>query len=293
MRHEPLLVALVNPDHLLDRESYIVREPAMHIDFRLRNKVALITGASRGLGRAMALRFGEERALVAVHFLKNSDLAEEVCNSIVAAGGKAICVQADVAQRSEVDRMVQTVVKELGPIDILVNNAGIGKLSSILETPMEDIDFMVGINLKGPLLCVQAVAAGMKERKYGRILNVSSLAGLGTTLAGTSAYAATKAALITLTKRIAMELGPHNITVNAIAPGFIATDTARQVGILSEAQVLERVADSARRAMLGRVGAPEDIANAALFLVSDEASFITAQTLTADGGRMDLLSYSA
>jgi 3-oxoacyl-[acyl-carrier protein] reductase len=265
----------------------------MHVDFRLSNKVALITGASRGLGRAMALRFSEERAVVAVHFLKNSDMAEEVCHSITAAGGRAICVQADVAQRSQVDRMVQTVVKELGPIDILVNNAGMGKLSRTLETPMEDIDFMVGINLKGPLLCVQAVAKGMKERKYGRILNVSSLAGLGTTLAGTSAYAATKAALITLTKRIAMELGPYNITVNAIAPGFIATDTARQVGILSEAEVLERVADSARRAMLGRVGAPEDIANAALFLVSDEASFITAQTLTADGGRMDLLSYSA
>jgi 3-oxoacyl-[acyl-carrier protein] reductase len=265
----------------------------MSLNLRLNNKVALITGASRGIGRAMASRFGEEGAAVAVHFLKNADMAKEVCQSIIAAGGKAIYVQADVAQPTQVDSMVQTVVKELGPIDILVNNAGIGKLSPALETPMEDIDFMVGINLKGPLLCVQAVAKGMMDRKYGRILNVSSLAGLGTTLAGTSAYAATKAGLITLTKRIAMELGPYNITVNAIAPGFIATDTARQVGILSEADVLKRVADSAKRAMLGRVGEPEEIANVALFLVSDEASFITAQTLTADGGRMDLLSSSA
>ena len=260
---------------------------------RLERKVALITGASRGLGKAMAVRFAEEGAFVAVHYHRNSDLAKCVCQAIIAAGGKAVCVQADVSQSSQVEHMVQTVVKELGPVDILVNNAGIGKLAPILETSMADIDLMVGLNLKGTLLCIQAVAKSMMERKCGRILNISSLAGLGTSLAGTSAYAATKAALVTLTKRIAMELGSYNITVNAIAPGFIATDTARQVGILSEAEVLQRVEDSAKRAMLGRVGEPEDIANAALFLVSDEASFITAQTLTADGGRMDLLTYSA
>jgi len=270
-----------------------LRDKVMPANPRLENKVALITGASRGLGRAMALRFGAEGALVAVHYLKNEAMAKEVCRAILAAEGRAICVRGDVAQSSQVHDLVQTVVKELGPIDILVNNAGVGKLSPILETSMADIDLMVGIHLKGTLLCVQAVAGSMMERKYGRILNISSLAGLGTTLSGTGAYAATKAALVTLTKRIAMELGPYNITVNAIAPGFIATDTARQVGILSEAQVLQRVEDSARRAMLGRVGEPEEIANLALFLASDEASFITAQTLTADGGRMDLLTHSA
>jgi len=259
----------------------------------LENKVALITGASGGLGRAMALRFSEEGASVAVHYFTNANMAKKVCQSITASGGKAFCVQADVAQPSQVHCMVQTVAKELGPIDILVNNAGIGKFSPILESSMADIDLMVGINLKGTLLCVQAVAKSMIERKYGRILNISSLAALGTTLSGTSAYAATKAALVTMTKRIAMELGPFNITVNAIAPGFIETDTARQVDILPEAQVLQRVQESAKKAMLSRVGQPVEVANAALFLVSDEASFITAQTLTVDGGRMDLLTHSA
>jgi 3-oxoacyl-[acyl-carrier protein] reductase len=152
---------------------------------------------------------------------------------------------------------------------------------------------MVGVNLKGTILCVQAVAKSMMARKYGRILNLSSLAGLGTTVRGTSVYAATKAGLITLTKRIAMELGPYSISVNAIAPGFIATDTALQVGILSEAEILQRVEETSKRAMLSRVGKPEDVANAALFLVSDEANFITAQTLTVDGGRMDFLTHSA
>jgi 3-oxoacyl-[acyl-carrier protein] reductase len=260
---------------------------------RLDHKIALITGASRGIGKAMALRFAEEGASVAVHYLTNAASAKDVSGTITAAGGNAICVKGDVAEPSDVNRIVQSVVKELGPIDILVNNAGIGKIAPILEASMADLDLMLGVNLKGTLLCIQAVARSMMKRKYGRILNISSLAGLGTTLSGTGAYAATKAALFTLTKRVAMELGPYSITVNAIAPGFIATDTARQVGILSDADVVKRVEDSARRAMLGRVGQPQEIANAALFLVSDEASFITAQTLTADGGRMDLLTHSA
>ncbi len=259
---------------------------------RLEEKVALITGASRGLGKAMALRFAEEGAAVAVNYLTNSEMAKETCRKIVAASGKAICVQADVAQPSQVKLMVETVSRELGPIDILVNNAGIAKLSPVLETTQADFDYMLGVNLKGTLCCVQAVARTMMERKYGRILNFSSLAGLGTSFPGTGAYAATKAGLIALTKRMAMELGPYNITVNALAPGLIRTDTALQIGILPDDKVRQRVEDAASRAMVGRVGEPEDIANAALFLVSDEASFITAQTLAVDGGRMDFLTHS-
>jgi 3-oxoacyl-[acyl-carrier protein] reductase len=161
---------------------------------------------------------------------------------------------------------------------------------------MADLDYMVGVNLKGTILCVQAVSRGMMDRKYGRILNITSLAAMGTTFLGTSAYAATKAGLIILTKRMAMELGPYSITVNAIAPGFIRTDGVRQGldrGILSEAEFRVREEDFCKRAMLGRAGDPQDVAHAARFLVSDDASFITAQTLTVDGGRMDLLSYSA
>jgi 3-oxoacyl-[acyl-carrier protein] reductase len=260
---------------------------------RLGKKVALITGASRGLGEAMALRFAEEGAAVAVNYLKNADRAEEIRQAIVAAGGKAICVQADVAEPAQVNHMVQTVLQELGPIDILVNNAGVAKFSPILKTSLADLDFMVGVNLKGTLLCVQAVARCMMEKKYGRILNFCSTAGLGTAFAGTSAYAATKGALVVLTKRMAMELGAYNITVNAIAPGLIRTDTALNIGTQSEAEVRQKVADTSRKAMLGRIGEPQDIANAALFLVSDEASFITAQTLSVDGGRMDFLTSSA
>ena len=241
----------------------------------------------------MAVRFAAEGASVAVHCFKNSTMAEEVRQTIIAAGGRAISIQADVSQEDQVDHMVQTVLKELGPIDVLVNNAGIGKRVPILETSMADLDLMVGVNLKGTILCVQAVAPHMMARKQGRILNISSLAGLGTTVRGTSAYAATKAGLITLTKRIAMELGSYGISVNAIAPGFIPTDSALQVGILSETEILQIVEETSKRAMLGRVGTTEDVANAALFLVSDEASFITAQCLTVDGGRMDFLTHSA
>jgi 3-oxoacyl-[acyl-carrier protein] reductase len=133
----------------------------------------------------------------------------------------------------------------------------------------------------------------MIEKKYGKVLNISSVAAFGNSFPGTSAYAATKSALVGLTKRLALEFGVHNITVNAIAPGRVRTDTALQVGILPEAEIRRLGEDLANRAMLGRMGEPEDIANAALFLVSDEANFITAQTLTVDGGRTDLLSYSA
>lgn len=196
-----------------------------------------------------------------------------------------------MAQSSQVNCMVQTVLHELGPIDILVNNASVGKLSPILETSLADL--MVGVNLKGTILCFQVVARCMMNGKYARILNISSLAGLGTSFPGTSAYAATKAGLVALTKRMAMELGAFNITVNAIAPGLIGTDTALQIGILSEIEVRQSVEDTSRKTMLGRVGEPQDIANAALFLISDEASCITAQTLTVDGGRTGFLTYSA
>jgi 3-oxoacyl-[acyl-carrier protein] reductase len=260
---------------------------------RLRNRVALLTGASRGIGKSMALRFAEEGASVVINYLKNSDLADDVCETIRAAGGQAICVAADVADPSQVRSMVCTVAERAGPVDILVNNAGIGILSHILETTLPDFDRMVAVNIKGVINCIQAVVPSMIEKKYGRVLNISSAAGFGNSFPGTSAYAATKSALVGLTKRLALEFGVHNITVNAIAPGRINTGTALRTGMLSEAEIRRIGEDFANRAILGRVGEPEDIANAALFLVSDEASFITAQTLTVDGGRTDLLSYSS
>ena len=257
---------------------------------RLENRVALITGASRGLGRAMALRFAEEGAVVAVNYLQSSKAAEEVCGTITDAGGKAISIQADVADRSQVERMVETTLKQFSKIDILVNNAGFLKGSPLLEIPADELDRMIDVNLKGVLHCVRAVAKIMIANRYGRILNLASIAALGTAFPGTTPYAATKAAVVILTKRMAFELGAHNINVNAISPGFIKTDMTIQDENSPETQ--KKIAGVAQRSMLGRVGEPKDIAGAALFLVSEDASFITAQTLTVDGGRMDYLSYS-
>ncbi len=257
---------------------------------RLENRTALITGASRGLGRAMAVRFAAEGAAVAVNYVVNREAAEQVCRTITQAGGKALSVQADVADESKVKQMVATVIKEFGRIDILVNNAGLLLAAPLLEVPLADVDRMYEVNIKGILHCTQAVGPFMVEKKYGRILNLSSIAALGTAFIGTSAYAATKAAVVVLTKRMAFEFGPHNITVNAISPGFIKTDMT--VPDLSSPATQQKIENTAKKAMLGRVGEPEDIANAALFLVSDEASFLTSQTITVDGGRMDFLSYS-
>ncbi len=257
---------------------------------RLENKVALITGASRGIGKAIALRFAGEGASVVLNYVNNRTQAEEACQSIVATGGRAIVIQADVAQEPQVNNMVQRALREFRQIDILVNNAGISRPAALLQASWQDLDRMIDVNVKGVIHCVRAVAGHMMDRRYGRILNLSSIAAIGTSLTGTSGYAATKASVIALTKRLALELGPYNITVNALAPGFIKTDMALQSGTLRE--VRDDLEAVARRAMLGRLGEPEDIAHAALFLVSDEASFITAQTLTVDGGRMDLLSHS-
>lgn len=258
---------------------------------RLKNKVALITGASRGLGRAMAIRFAEEGAAVAVNYVKSREQAELICEDIVKSGGKAIPVQADVSNADEVKQMVKIVEDVYQNIDILVNNAGLFIPTNLMEDPPSNIDRLFEVNVKGTIHPVQAVVGKMKEKKYGRILNLSSIAGLGTAFLGTSGYAATKAAVISLTKRMALELGEYGITVNAIAPGFIKTDMTLRDG-LTEVR-LEDLKAVTERAMLNRVGEPEDIASPALFLVSDEASFITGQILTVDGGRKDFLTFSA
>ena len=260
-------------------------------NLRLQNKVALITGASQGLGRAMALRFAEEGAAVAVNDVQNSKAAEEVCQAIIAGGGRAIFVRADVADFSQVELMVEETLKEFSKIDILVNNAGIIRPSPLLDISPKDLDRMIDINLKGPLHCVQAAGKNMIGNRYGRILNMASIAALGTTIPETTPYALTKAAVIILTKRMAFELGTYNISVNAIAPGFIKTPMTIQDEDSPETQKI--IARLSKKSMLCRAGEPKDIAEAALFLVSDEASFITAQVLTVDGGRMDFLSHSA
>jgi NAD(P)-dependent dehydrogenase (short-subunit alcohol dehydrogenase family) len=248
------------------------------------SRVALVTGASRGIGRAIALRLAGDGAAVAVNYRERRDRAEEVVELITRAGGRALAIAADLASAADCARLVESARQALGPIDILVNNAGVFRQGDLADFDFSLMDGMRNVNVDGLVRVTRAVAGDMKARRWGRIVNITSIAGIGTTSTGTTFYAATKAAVITLTRRFALDLGPHGITVNAIAPGFIATDMAAQTGADFDA--------IAAKAMMRRVGSPDDIAAAASFLVSEEAGFITAQLLTVDGGRTDFIAHT-
>lgn len=256
---------------------------------KFENKVALVTGGSRGIGRAICEALAREGASVLVNFAEESSRAKDVAAAIIQAGGRAMAIQADVASRASVQDMATAARKHFGPVDILVNNAGILRWGTTLEFDEADLDRLISVNVKGILYCAQAIAPGMIERRYGKIINLSSLAGLGTSVANSTLYAMTKSAVITLTKRLAFELGPSGVNVNAIAPGFVRTDMLQ----LGQDEDQTRINALRDKAILQRIGNPEDIANVAVFLASDESSFMTAQVLTVDGGRTDFLSRSA
>ena len=253
---------------------------------RVEGGTALVTGASRGLGRAIALRLAAAGAAVAVNYRTQGAAAEEVVREIRGRNGRALAVRADVADDAQVRDMVARVTAELGPVDILINNAGVfhpGDLVNFDARPLAD---MHRINVDGVVTTTRAVAESMKARRFGRVVNVSSVAGLGTSAEGTTFYAVGKAAVIMLTRRFALELGSHGITVNAVAPGFVVTDINRAGRTEAD------LAAIAARSMLRRIGTPEDIANAVAFLASPESGWITAQVLTVDGGRMDFIAHS-
>jgi 3-oxoacyl-[acyl-carrier protein] reductase len=246
------------------------------------SRTVLVTGASRGIGKAIALRLARDGHAVAVNYRTHRDLAGQVVDQIRSGGGQALAVGADVGSRDEIRDMVQRIEQELGSVEILVNNAGVlarGDLGDFDYTQMEG---MRRINVDGLVAVTRAVVPAMKQRNWGRIVNLTSIAALGTSMAGTTFYAATKAAVIALTRRFALELGPYGITVNAIAPGFILTE------MVSAGANLEATAE---RAMMRRIGAPEDIAHAAAFLAHEDSGFITAQVLTVDGGRTDYIAH--
>jgi len=247
-------------------------------------RVALVTGSSRGIGRAIALRLARDGAAVAVNYREKRDEAEKVVEAITKAGGKAVAIPGDVAVAADCTRLVETARQALGPIHILVNNAGVFRKGDLDDFDFSQMEGMRNVNVDGLFRVTRAVIDGMKARRWGRIVNVASVAGIGMSTPGTTFYSATKAAVISLTRRFALDLGPHGITVNAIAPGFIATDMAASSGANFDA--------IAAKAMMRRVGAPEDIAAAAAFLASEEAGFITAQVLTVDGGRTDFIAHS-
>lgn len=242
----------------------------------LEGKTALVTGASRGIGKAIALRLAKEGANIAINFAGNVAAAEEVKAAIEADGGKAILVQADVSDSAAVDAMVKTVVDNFGGIDILVNNAGITRDGLLMRMKEEDWDAVLTTNLKGVFNCTKAAVKYMMKQKAGRIVSISSVVGLMGN-AGQANYAAAKAGVLGFTKAVAKEVAARGITVNAIAPGFIQTD---MTAVLSE-KVVEGMLNTIP---LHKLGDPEDIAKAVVFLVSDDAKYITGQTLHVDGG---------
>ena len=239
-------------------------------------KVALVTGGSRGIGRAIALKLAENGADVAINYAGNTAAAEEVKAAIEQMGRKALLIQCSVADTDGVQAMVNQVVKELGRLDILVNNAGITRDGLLMRMKEADWDDVMNTNLKGVYNCSKAGMRTMMKQKSGRIVNMASVVGeMGN--AGQANYAAAKAGVIGFTKSLAKEVASRGITVNAIAPGFIATDMTR---VLSD----DQKAEMARTIPLGRAGQPEDVANAVLFLASEGAAYITGQVLNVDGG---------
>ncbi|MCL5289542.1 MAG: 3-oxoacyl-[acyl-carrier-protein] reductase [Bacillota bacterium] len=242
---------------------------------RLMNKVAVITGAARGIGRETALLFAREGAKVAVCDF-DAEAGILTANDIVASGGEAIFCQVNVAELAQVETMVNTVLEKFGRIDILVNNAGITRDGFLTKMSPENWEAVISVNLTGVFNCAKAVAPQMMNQGGGRIINTSSVVGVYGNMGQTN-YAATKAGVIGLTKSWAKEFGPKGITVNAVAPGFIVTDMT--------AKVPEKVLDLMKqKTPLGRLGEPRDIANAYLFLASDEASYVNGIVLSVDGG---------
>lgn len=242
----------------------------------LSEKVALVTGGSRGIGRAIALQLAAQGADVAVNYRGNAAAAQAVVEQIEGMGRRAIAVQADVADSEAVQAMVKTVSQALGGPHIVVNNAGITRDTLLMRMKESDWNEVLDTNLKGAFNVIKAVQRPMMKGRYGRIVNITSIAGVSGN-AGQANYASAKAGLIGLTKSVAKELGSRNITCNAVAPGFIPTDLTAD---LSEALIAQAV----ELTPLGRLGTVDDIAQAVTFLASDAAAFITGQVLKVDGG---------
>ena len=246
------------------------------MDQTMEGKVAVVTGASRGIGKAIAVKLASKGATVVINYNGSRERAEEVKNEVESAGGKAVIIQCNVADFDACKEFIETVIKEQGRIDILVNNAGITKDGLIMKMKEEDFDSVLNVNLKGTFNTIRHSARQMLKQRSGKIINISSVSGILGNV-GQANYAASKAGVIGLTKTMARELGSRGITVNAIAPGFVETEMTE---VLSE-EIRE---NACKQIILGRFGKPEDIANTAVFLASDKADYITGQVISVDGG---------
>lgn len=242
----------------------------------LDGKVALVTGGSRGIGRAIAVALAREGAKVAINFAGNKKAAEETKALVEQAGSEAILLKADVSDKDADAALIDTVIKTYGKIDILVNNAGITRDSLMLRMKEDDFDAVIDTNLRSVFYLTKAAAKSMMKKRTGRIINMSSVVGL-TGNAGQVNYAAAKAGVLGITKSAAKELASRGITVNAVAPGFIETDMTDVLSDTVKESLLHEIP-------LKRMGEPKDVANAVLFLASDQSAYITGQVIHVDGG---------
>lgn len=242
----------------------------------LQGKVAIVTGGSRGIGRATSLALAQAGATVVINYRGNQAAADELVALIEKADGRALAIQADVSQSEDVERLFKQSMDTYGRLDILVNNAGVTRDTLLLRMKEADFDAVINTNLRGTYLCTRAALRPMTKARGGRIINISSVVGLIGN-AGQANYSAAKAGLIGFTKATAREMASRHITVNAIAPGYIDTEMTSGLGDQIKAAILENVP-------LGRLGTPEDIAGVVCFLASDMASYITGQTIVVDGG---------
>ena len=243
---------------------------------QLDGKVALVTGASRGIGAVVACRLAQAGAKVGVNYHASPDSAEIVVESINKGGGEAILVGGDVSQEENAEKVVKDLVDHYGSIDILINNAGINKDQLLIRMKPEDFDSVINVNLRGAFLCTRFAMTYMIRQRSGRVINMSSVVGLSGN-PGQANYAAAKAGLVGLTKAVAREVASRNVTVNALAPGYIDTAMVDELTAETQDKILSTIP-------MGRFGTPEDVAEAVVFLASDGASYITGQVLTIDGG---------